>query len=233
MLRFTLLGLIALSALTLQAWAQFGKPVPTPVSGDEYYANRALLDASRLSQGVYGDIVTDADPVDLRRAQIRFDEARKIYARLCSDRALPQDQRARTCHALGNMYRRGLGVKQDYARARTHFDWACLSGDHAEACMQQAYTSHTDHDGSLDYRHARRLYDHACQLGHDTACGGLGNMLYAGLGGFKDRTQGLNLMQKACKAKDGWSCERLTLYGCLHAGTDTLTQACRVMTGRR
>ena len=191
-----------------------------------------VVDAGRLSQGVYGDLVTEADETDLRRAQIRFDEAREIYAQLCADTERPRDQRARTCHALADMYRRGAGVMQDYDRAREHYDWACLSGDHAPSCMQQAYTSHTDHDGEVDYRHARRLYSHACTLGHSAACGGLGNMLYAGLGGSKDRRAGIDLMQNACAAEDAWSCSRLSTYGCLHAGSDQLTDLCRVMTGR-
>lgn len=233
MLRFLTVFCLSLFATALPGAAQFGKPAPTPVSSQEYYANRAIVDAGRLSEGVYGDVVTDSDPVDLRRAQIRFDEAREIYTEMCADTSLPRDQRARTCHALGDIYRRGSGVEQDYAVAKQHFDWACLTGDYADACMQQAYTSHTEHDGTLDFPHARLLYDHACQLGHQAACGGLGNMFYAGLGGPKDRTQGLMLMQNACAAQDSWSCDRLTTYGCLHAGSDSLTQVCRLMTGRR
>jgi len=227
------LVLICCGWLIQAAHAQFGKTEPTPLSKDEYYAQRAMSEAGRLSEGVFGDIITDEDAIDLRRAQIRLDEARTIYTSLCADTDLPLDQRARTCHALADLYRRGLGISQNYELARQHYDWACLTGNHIPACMQQAYTAHTDHDGRTDYAYARKLYDHACQLSHPAGCAGLGNMMMTGLGGKKDRRQGLSLMQEACSSGDSWACQRLITYGCLNAGIGSMTPDCRLMTGRR
>ena len=233
MWRQILIMCMALGLGVETAWAQFGKPEATPLSKDEYYAERALVDAGRLSEGVYADVIIAADAVDLRRAQNRFDEARLIYLEICTNTDMPRDQRARTCHVLGDIYRRGWGVEQDYTRAQLHYEWACLTGNHIPACMQLAYTAHTEHDGETDFPYARHVYTHACSLNHPAACAGLGNMLYAGLGGRKDRREGLALMQRACKAENEWACERLITYGCLNAGSSYTTPDCQLMTGRR
>ena len=214
-MQFRGLALLMLSLVfAMSAFAQFGKPKPTPKTTEEYFAERALRDASRLTQGVAGrDIIRPSDGIDLQRAESRMDEAFNIYTNLCSDRALPQDQWARNCFALADMYRRGLGTEQDYDLARTHSDAACIEGRHTGACMQQAYISQKGSDGEPDLEHARALYDQACELDDPGGCAGLGNMVYAGLGGPRDRQQGANLLQASCADGYQWGCTRLTEYG--------------------
>lgn len=209
------LALFALTSLfALSAFAQFGKTKPTPKTADEYFAERAMRDAARLTQGVAGrDVVRASDGIDLQRAESRMESAFEIYSTLCSDRDLPTDQWARNCFALADMYRRGLGTEQDYDEAKLNYDAACLQGQHAGACMQQAYNSQKGSDGDVDLNHARILYDTACDLREPGGCAGLGNMMYAGLGGARDRQQGANLMQDACADGYQWACTRLTEYG--------------------
>ncbi len=209
---FALLSLAV--TMTATASAQFGKAKPTPTTADEYFAERALRDASRLTSGIAGrDIIKPEDGIDIARAEARLGEAREIYTQLCSDRTLPRDQWARNCFALGDMYRRGMGIAQDYEEARIHYDAACLDGRHLGACMQQAFISQKGSAGKKDLEHARKLYSHACDLGDPGGCAGYGNMMYMGLGGSRNRPQATSLMQDACSDGYEWACTRLTEYG--------------------
>ena len=206
--------LVAMAMLSSAASAQFGKPKPTPKNADEYFAERAMRDAARLTFGAEGrDVIRPSDGVDLARAERRMEEALVIFDKLCTDRSLPQDQWARNCFSLGEMYRRGNGTVQDYAKAKIHYDAACLEGRHAGACMQQAYTSQKDEDGSIDLDHARILYEQACSLKDPGGCAGLGNMMYMGLGGRRDRPTATRLLQESCASDYAWACTRLTEYG--------------------
>lgn len=196
------------------ASAQFGKPEPTPKSADEYFAERALRDASRLTAGVSGrDVIKPEDGMDLARAERRMEEALEIYQRLCGDRSSPQDQWARNCFALGDMYRRGMGTVQDYERAKIHYNAACLEGRHGDACLQQAYISAKGSAGEVDNDHARALYEQACTLNEPGGCAGLGNMMYMGLGGPRNRSRAVTLLQEACADEFEWACTRLIEYG--------------------
>lgn len=201
-------------AVSATACAQFGKPEPTPKNADEYLAERAMRDAARLTSGVEGrDIIKPEDGIDLARAEARMEDAFAVFDRLCADRSIPQDQWARNCFALGDMHRRGSGTEQDYAKAKENYDAACLEGRHTGACMQQAYLSHKGRDGEADHDHARRLYEHACDLNDPGGCAGLGNMMYAGLGGTRDRPQAVRLLQGSCADEYEWACTRLVEYG--------------------
>lgn len=201
-------------AFAATASAQFGKTQPTPKNAEEYFAERAMRDAARLTYGVEGrDVIKPEDGIDLARAEHRMEEALAIYDRLCTDRSLPRDQWARNCFALGDMHRRGSGTEQDYAKAKGHYDSACLDGRHAGACMQQAYISQKGSAGEKDLDHARTLYDRACVLDEPGGCAGLGNMMYMGLGGVRDRPTAVRLMQESCAAEYEWACTRLIEYG--------------------
>lgn len=206
--------LIAMAMLSSAASAQFGKQKPTPKNADEYFAERAMRDAARLTEGVAGrDIIRSVDGIDLERAEERLDEAFAIYERLCTDRNLPQDQWARNCFALADMYRRGLATEQNYSVARLHYDAACLEGRHTESCIQQAYISQKGPDTEIDVEHARALYQHACDLKEAAGCAGLGNMMYAGIGGSRNRLEAAELLQDSCAEGYQWACTRLSEYG--------------------
>lgn len=196
------------------ASAQFGTPKATPLNADEYLAERALREAARLTEGVAGrDVIRPEDGVDLARAEERMETALAVFERLCRDRALPQDQWARNCFQLGNMYRRGMGTEQDYRVAKTQYDAACLQGRHVGACMQQAYIAQIGSSGDKDLDHARTLYEQACTLDDPGGCAGLGNMMYMGRGGSRDRPTAIRLLQDSCRAEYEWACTRLIEYG--------------------
>ncbi len=210
-----LIALLAcLSLMPLAASAQFGPKPPTPYSPEELYADRLYNEGGRLSSGVPGNVVTDDSGLDFERAQDRFDESRGLYQTLCDSTEAEQDQWARNCHKVADMYRRGIGVSQDYRLARNLYDRSCLQGDHIVACTQQAYLSHLGRGARRsDMEHARELYDHACGLKDPRGCAGLGNMLYRGQGGDLDRTRGSRLLQQSCASDYDWACERLKGFG--------------------
>ena len=201
-------------AMTATASAQFGKAQPTAKSADEYFAERAMRDASRLTAGVEGrDVIKPEDGMDLARAEQRMEEAFEIYDRLCADRAQPRDQWARNCFALADMHRRGSGTVQDYPKAKSLYNEACFDGRHSGACLQQAYISAKGSAGEKELEYARGLYDQACDLDAPAGCAGLANMMYMGLGGSRDRPTAVRLLQDACSDEYDWACTRLIEYG--------------------
>ena len=206
--------LIALACLCLApatAAAQFGPKGPTPPSPAELWGDRMYTEGSHLINGAPDNSANAL--IDFEKAQNRFDQAREAFQGECDNRELPSDQWSRNCYKVANMYRRAIGVQQDYRMAKRLYDAACLEGDHIDSCTQQAYTSHIGSDGREDYPHARLLYTRACELDDPRGCAGLGNMLYRGQGGLPDRTRGSRLLQRACADDYDWACERLTGFG--------------------
>lgn len=211
-LRFVVF-LTCLLSLPVMANAQFGPERDTPRTAKEIFADRAMTDAAELIKVSPKDVVTQDDGIDPEQAQIWYDQARVRYDELCQDREMPTDAWARNCFKLADIYRRGLGVVQDYNAAKTFYLDACLEGDHIDACLQQAYIDHTGNAGETDWPRARTLYERACDAGDASGCAGLGNMLYRGQGGGLDRALGAELLQNACADEYAWACERLRGFG--------------------
>ena len=207
------IGLILGLTLTFSASAQFGLDEPTPKTAQERYAERAIANAARFS-GVSDDvIVSSADGIDPERMQFWFDQARGVYEPLCEDRSSAQDLWSRNCFNLADMYRRGLGVEQDYSKASDLYLTACKQGAHLDSCLAQAYIDHSGNAGDRNWSRARDLYDAACDQGSTTGCAGLGNMIYRGQGGLPDRRRGAQLLRQSCNNDDAWACERLEGFG--------------------
>lgn len=207
------LFLTASFALVMPAFAQFEPPEPTPKTTKERYAERAMGNALSFSEASDATIVTPEDGIDPERMQFWFDEARAVYEPLCSDRSGPKDLWARNCFNLADMYRRGLGLRQDYEKASELYVAACEEGGHQDACLAQAYIDHSGNGGEKNWTRARELYDRACDEGSAVGCAGLGNMLYRGQGGFPNRRRGAQLLRQACADEYSWACERLEGFG--------------------
>ena len=200
-------------ALPYAATAQFGPEHASPRTADEIYADRAMTDAAELIKVSPTDVVSTDDGIDPDRAQNLYGQARERYEKLCSNREARTDFWSRNCYKLADIYRRGLGITQDYAMAKTLYSEACLEGGHLNACLQQAYTDHVGNAGEKDWPNARALYTIACDMDDASGCAGLGNMLYRGQGGDFDRIRGANLIQQACADEYAWACERLEGFG--------------------
>ncbi len=213
MLARLILVLACTLALPLAATAQFGPERASPRTADEIYADRAMRDAAGFITLVPKDVVSVDDGTDLERAQTRYNQARARYEMLCNARETRRDAWSRNCYKLADIYRRGLGVTQDYQRARALYTAACLAGEHINACLQQAHIDHTGNAGETDWPNARMLYTTACERGDASGCAGLGNMLYRAQGGPADRARGAKLIQSACANDYAWACERLEGFG--------------------
>ncbi|MCF6328607.1 MAG: sel1 repeat family protein [Henriciella sp.] len=213
MLARLILVLTCIAALPMAATAQFGPEPASPRTAKEIYADRAMKDAASLIRVTPTDIVTSKDGIDLDRAQKWHNQARTRYQELCNERDRRADFWSRNCYKLADIYRRGLGVTQDYNAAKALYMTACLEGQHLNACLQQAYIDHAGNAGETDWPNARKLYEIACNMGDPSGCAGLGNMLYRGQGGPADRKLGATLIQNACADDYEWACERLEGFG--------------------
>lgn len=213
MLKRLILVLSGCLVFASPALAQFGPKPPTPRVAEEIQADRAMIDASQLVRTHYTDVVTDEDGIDPDQANRWYALARGNYSKLCSERDAPSDFWSRNCYKLADIYRRGLGVTQDYRRASELYSDACLQGRHLESCLQQAHIDHVGNAGAKDWPSARKLYQIACEMGDASGCAGLGNMLYRGQGGTPDRNRGASLLQKACADEYAWACDRIEKYG--------------------
>ncbi|WP_018149529.1 tetratricopeptide repeat protein [Henriciella marina] len=183
-------GLFTLSALAFSpvAAAQFGPERVARPDADELYADRAMKNGW-------------------------YDDALERYGAACEDKSQQREVWARNCRKLGNIYRRGLGIDQDYARAKAIYDEACFDGRDADSCLEQAHVSFKGNDDNQDYEYARRLYKRACDLGDQTGCAAYGSMLYRGQGGMMERDKGKDYIQRACEIGDSWACDRAQGFG--------------------
>ncbi|MDJ0922373.1 MAG: tetratricopeptide repeat protein [Henriciella sp.] len=207
------LALSCCAVLISPALAQFGPKPPTPRVAKEIQADRAMVDASELVRTLYTDVVTEEDGIDPDQANKWYTLARNNYTELCENREAATDFWARNCYKLADIYRRGLGVTQNYRKASELYTEACLAGRHLESCLQQAHIDHVGNAGAKDWPNARQLYQTACDMGDASGCAGLGNMLYRGQGGAPDRIRGARLLQDACSDEYTWACERIVSYG--------------------
>lgn len=119
---------------------------------------------------------------------------------------------ATSCRHLGDLYRTGNGVTQDYRIADRHYQRSCDLGETA-ACRQLANLLFEGRGLDEDHSRARALYATGCERGDETACAVLGNMKYVGLGGPRERVEGAEMMRRACRADVPYACDQVQRYG--------------------
>jgi hypothetical protein len=82
---------------------------------------------------------------------------------------------------LGDLYRMGWGISQDYAQARQLYEKAVAAGN-TDAMSSLGWLYQNGWGGVQDYAQARRLYEKAAAAGDPTAMNNLGYMYENGLG---------------------------------------------------
>ena len=76
---------------------------------------------------------------------------------------------AGSCGALGDLYRYGYGVKQDYNKAMEFYGKACEMGE-AVGCNNLGYLYEFGYGVKQDYKKASEFYGKACEMGYQLGC---------------------------------------------------------------
>jgi TPR repeat protein len=115
------------------------------------------------------------------------------------------------CRGLAELYRQGLGVDKDQARALAILDKAC-DGDEASCCSYLGLIYVEGLDVPYDRTHqlkGTKYYEKACGLGSSGACWHLGHLYLSGAILPADAKKGHSLIQKACDSGDSVACGEL------------------------
>ena len=80
---------------------------------------------------------------------------------------------AGSCGALGDLYRYGYGVKQDYNKAMEFYGKACEMGK-AVGCSILGILYYNGEGVKQDYKKASEFYSKACEMGEAEGCNNLG-----------------------------------------------------------
>jgi serine/threonine protein kinase len=134
--------------------------------------------------------------------QKRYAEASALFDKACSNGGWE------ACKNLGNMYRKGDGIAQDYPRAASLYSRAC-NGGNMRSCANLGFLYANGSGVVKDDAHATQLYTTACNGGDGMGCSNLGNVYASGRGVTKDENQAAALYLKACAAGDGPGCSNL------------------------
>ena len=114
---------------------------------------------------------------------------------------------ARGCNRLGDIFYNGTSVKINYSKARDFYEQAC-DGDDPWGCINLANMHYNGEGGAKDHSAARGFYKKACDENDAVGCRALAYMLYNGEGGEKDYAVARRLYKKACEGGDPRGCER-------------------------
>ncbi len=114
------------------------------------------------------------------------------------------------CGALGDMYRAGQGVRQDYARAAELYRQACEGGN-LDGCYNLAIMYANGGGVRQDYTRAAELYRQSCEGGNADACFNLGFIYDEGLGVIQDYSLASSLYLQACANESINGCYNLAI----------------------
>ena len=136
-----------------------------------------------------------------------YEAARDLFSEEC------QAGDTESCLSAADAFRIGRGGPQDYARAIGYATQAC-DRFNTDGCTVVA-TIHFEgrQTGEPNYEAARVFYGRACERSDPRGCAGLGNMQYIGLGGARDRRQGIANLRQACAQDFDYACSQLDRYG--------------------
>jgi TPR repeat protein len=111
---------------------------------------------------------------------------------------------AKSCSVVGNMYFKGEGVKQDFARAAKPLEKACNQGE-IRSCTLLGLLYERGDGVAQNISQALAVYQKACHSGDPMSCKNLATLYEKELNGVKAVT----FYQKACDDGDNSACEAL------------------------
>src|SRR5712691_5334765 len=146
--------------------------------------------------------------------------------------------KAADCYALGDLYREGVGMETDHARALALMQKSC-DDKYAPACNEAGVYFLWGGVVPKDVNKASDLFKRACDAGVAQGCANLGSRYFEGQGMPQDKARAIALFTSSCK--DG------SPAGCLYLGrayaegdgvakdvskaTDYFEQACKAKQG--
>lgn len=115
---------------------------------------------------------------------------------------------ADACAWLGRLYRDGVGVKRDFARARTIFAQGCYRAS-AAACDNLAYLHWEGKGGAVDQRQALQYIRLACDMNVSHSCGSLGAFLFYAKPPLRNDVEARAMLARECDKDNALACNNL------------------------
>jgi hypothetical protein len=148
--------------------------------------------------------------VDVKQALALYNgndyvEARPLLERACDT------ANAEACYDLGEIYRAGWGVTQDYGHSATLFLKACNAGN-TDGCIGLGVSYANGNGVEQNYSRARELFSLSCDKGSSLGCAYLGDIYMNGDGIAQDYQHAVVLFTKACESGEEYG------YGCAALG---------------
>jgi TPR repeat protein len=142
---------------------------------------------------------TMADDADLTE-ELNYLRAEAITMHLNACEA----NEAKSCSVVGNMYFKGEGVKQDFAKAAKPLEKACNQGE-IRSCTLLGLLYERGDGVAQNLSQALTIYQKACHFGDPLGCKNLATLYEKELNGVK----AVSFYQKACENGDNTACEAL------------------------
>lgn len=112
------------------------------------------------------------------------------------------------CNTAGVLYAQGLGMAQNFFRARDLYTRACEGGN-MFGCSNLGWFYEVGRAVPRDIARAYRLFDYACERDHMPACRNLADLYARGRGVVSDVTKARTLYLRACDDSYLPACSRL------------------------
>lgn len=130
-------------------------------------------------------------------------KAIELYEKACK---LGEDS---ACATLGNLYKDGKYVKQDYSKAFDYSQKACLSNKNSGGCETLGYMYQHGVGVKQNFVKSAFYYQKACELSNQDSCFQLGEILFNGKGIEKDIKLALISYMKSCELTNANACIKL------------------------
>jgi uncharacterized protein len=170
---------------------EHGKDVPV-------FANASVPLPNGSTKSSDGTLARARDLYNARH----FSEALAVFQELAAS------GNAEAQRYVGDQYRNGLGVTQDFTQARQWYEKAAANGN-SVAANNLGILYFSGRGAVQDYTHARSLFENAATAGNNAAMNNLGNLYQSGKGVAQDYAQARQWYEKAVAAGNAASLGQL------------------------
>jgi len=141
-------------------------------------------------------------------------QCRNLYDTDQYDKALPHCDKScnrhdgEGCFNLGYLYANGLGVEQDYRKAKIYFERACNNLNVTSGCFNLGYLYANGLGVRQNYQQAITYYEIACNRNSGSGCYNLGVLYYKGEGVRQSDQTAKEYFGKSCDSGDQGGCDK-------------------------